>query len=141
MSNIPFAAPAWAQPTDIGGGHPAPAAGDGVEGVGEAAGGQPAPISPCGGMGGYQGIIMMLAMFAIFYFLLIRPQQKKAKEHQRMIEALKKGDEVVTNGGLIGKVTAVSGKTMTIEVSEKVRVRVVRSQVAGLFTADAGEKK
>jgi len=92
-------------------------------------------------MGSTSSIILMLAMFAVFYFLLIRPQQKKAKEHQKMLEAIKKGDEVATNGGLIGRVTAVTGKTITLEVSEKVRVRVLRSQVAGpLGTEPEGKK-
>ena len=69
-------------------------------------------------------LVMMLAMFAVFYFLLIRPQQKKAKEHQKMLELLKKGDEVVTNGGIVGKITGITDKLLTVEVSEKVRVRV-----------------
>ncbi|MCP4677862.1 MAG: preprotein translocase subunit YajC [Deltaproteobacteria bacterium] len=80
-------------------------------------------------------IIMMLAMVAVFYFLLIRPQQKKAKEHQNMLGELKKGDEVVTGGGLVGKVTGISDKLLTLEVSEKVRVRVVKSQVVDKFSS------
>lgn len=141
MSKTPFATLAWAQPSGEGT-EIAPGSGGGVEGTTEAPGPQPGAGQPPGVCGmGHSGIIMMLAMFAIFYFLLIRPQQKKAKEHQRMLDSLKKGDEVVTNGGLIGRITAVTGRTMTIEISEKVRVRVVRSQVSGLFTAEAGEKK
>ncbi|HUT76692.1 MAG TPA: preprotein translocase subunit YajC [Polyangia bacterium] len=139
MSIIQTATLAWSQPAGAGSeSAPAPA---GVEGASEAQGGSGPSLGGCGAMGGYQGIIMMLAMFVIFYFLLIRPQQKKAKEHQKMLEAIKKGDEIVTTGGLIGRVTAVSGKTVTLEVSEKVRVRVARSQVAGPFAAETGEKK
>jgi preprotein translocase subunit YajC len=84
---------------------------------------------------------MMVVMFAVFYFLLIRPQQKKAKDHQKMLSAIQKGAEIVTNGGIIGRVTGISDKTLTIEISEKVRVRVLRSQVSSLFSADNVEKK
>ena len=85
----------------------------------------------CAGGGSLNFIIMMVAMFAIFYFLLIRPQQKKAKQHQEMLKALKKGDRVVTNGGIMGVVTGTAEKFLTIEIAEKVRVRVMRSHVAG----------
>jgi preprotein translocase subunit YajC len=104
---------------------------------------QGAPADAKGGFlgGGWSTIIMLVLMVAVFYFLLIRPQQKKAKEHQKMIDAIGKGTEIVTNGGLIGRVTAVTGKTLTMEISEKVRVRVVRSQVAGVFDSTETEKK
>jgi preprotein translocase subunit YajC len=92
---------------------------------------QGGPAGGCGPGGGLNFIIMMVAMFAIFYFLLIRPQQKKAKQHQEMLKALKKGDRVVTNGGLMGTVSGTADKFLTIEVAEKVRVRVLRSHVAG----------
>ncbi len=85
-------------------------------------------------------IIMMVAMFAIFYFLLIRPQQKKAKEHRNMLGALKKGDEVITGGGLVGKITGVADNIITVEISEKVRVRVVKSQVVEKFSNQAEKK-
>ncbi|MCP4195599.1 MAG: preprotein translocase subunit YajC [Proteobacteria bacterium] len=78
-------------------------------------------------------IIMMVVMFAVFYFLLIRPQQKKAKVHQNMLGGLKKGDEVVTAGGLVGKITGVSDRVLTLEVSEKVRVRVIKTQVTDKY--------
>ncbi len=92
---------------------------------------QGGPAGGCGPGGGLNFIIMMVAMFAIFYFLLIRPQQKKAKQHQEMLKALKKGDRVVTNGGIMGIVTGTAEKFLTIEIAEKVRVRVMRSHVAG----------
>jgi len=92
---------------------------------------QGGPAGGCGPGGGLNFIIMMVAMFAIFYFLLIRPQQKKAKQHQEMLKAIKKGDRVVTNGGIMGTVTGTAEKFLTIEVAEKVRVRVMRSHVAG----------
>ncbi|MEM0942975.1 MAG: preprotein translocase subunit YajC [Pseudomonadota bacterium] len=94
-----------------------------------AAGGDP--------MGGFSGIIMMVLIFVIFYFFLIRPQQQRAKEHARMLEAVRKGDEVVTNGGLIGKVFKVietDGKPaeLEVEVAKDVRVKVRRDMVAAV---------
>ena len=105
--------------------------------------GAPAGQAPQSGFlgGGWSTIIMLVLMVAVFYFLLIRPQQKKAKEHQKMIDAIGKGTEIVTNGGLIGRVMAVTGKTLTMEISEKVRVRILRSQVAGVFDSGETEKK
>ena len=97
--------------------------------------GSPGPMGACGSQGGGMStIVMMLAMFAIFYFLLIRPQQKKAKDHQSMLGGLQKGEEVVTGGGIVGKITGVSEKLLTVEISEKVRVRVIKSQVVDKYT-------
>jgi preprotein translocase subunit YajC len=96
-------------------------------------GGSPAPLGPCGSQGGMTTIVMMLAMFAIFYFLLIRPQSKKAKEHQNMLSALKKGDEVVTGGGIVGRISGINDKLVTVEISEKVRVRVLKAQIVDRF--------
>ncbi len=82
-----------------------------------------------------------LLMFAVFYFLLIRPQQKRQKEHQDMISRLKKGDLVVTNGGLLGSVHALTESEITIEVAEKTRIRVVRHQVSLYQPGDGAEAK
>lgn len=76
-------------------------------------------------------LVPMIFMVAIFYFLLIRPQQKKAKEHKQMLENLKRGDRVITAGGLIGEIAAISDQTLTIEIADKVRVDVGRGYVAG----------
>jgi preprotein translocase subunit YajC len=76
-------------------------------------------------------ILFMLLMFGVFWFILIRPQMKRQKEHQALLAALKKGDEVVTRGGLIGKISGLSDKYLTIELQEKVRVRILRSHVDG----------
>ena len=74
--------------------------------------------------------VMMIVMFGIFYFILIRPQVKKQKEHQAMLQKLGKGDEVITRGGLIGKITGVSDDgVLVLELQEKVRVRVPRAYV------------
>ena len=80
-------------------------------------------------------IVMMGLMFVVFYFLLIRPQQKKAKEHAKMLDALKKGDKVITRGGLIGKVSAVKDNNiLVIEIQEKVRVEVLKAYVENKLT-------
>ncbi len=75
---------------------------------------------------------MLGAIFAIFYFLMIRPQQKRQKQTREMLASLKKGDTVITGGGLIGRVTGLSDSVVTLEVAEKVRVRVVRSSVSSI---------
>jgi len=73
----------------------------------------------------------LILIFAIMYFLLIRPQQKKAKEHRAMVEALRRGDRVVTQGGLIGKVSKVKeDNEIELELAENVKVRVVKSTIA-----------
>ena len=84
-----------------------------------------------GGAGGFASFIPLILMFVIFYFLLIRPQQKKTKEHRQMIENLKTGDRIITAGGLHGRITGVSEAFLTVEIAEKVRVRVNRSSVSG----------
>jgi preprotein translocase subunit YajC len=71
-------------------------------------------------------------MFAIFYFLLIRPQQKKQKQHRQLLSTLKKGDRVITSGGLYGRITGTTDTVVTLEISEKVRVKVGRGNMAGL---------
>jgi len=72
----------------------------------------------------FELILPLLLMFGIFYFLLIRPQQKKAKEHRAMIEALKKGDEIVTSGGIVAKVTDVDESFLTCKIAENVEVKL-----------------
>ncbi len=76
------------------------------------------------------GMMPLVLMFVIFYFLLIRPQQKRAKEHKAMLEALKRGDEVITTGGIHGKITGVTDDVLTVEIAPNVKVRVSRSAVA-----------
>ena len=75
------------------------------------------------------GLLPMILMFVILYFLMIRPQMKKAKEHKNMVEALQKGDEVVTQGGVAGRVTKVSDNYIKVEVADKVEITVQRSAV------------
>ena len=75
----------------------------------------------------------LILIFVVFWFLLIRPQQKKAKEHKAMVGALAKGDEVVTNGGLLGRITAVGDAFVTMELAQGMEVRVQRSAVSTLM--------
>lgn len=81
--------------------------------------------------------VPLVLIFVIMYFLMIRPQQKRMKEHRAMVEALKKGDEIVTQGGLVGKVTAVRDAELEVEIAQGVRVRVIRSTVTGLVNRTA----
>lgn len=78
----------------------------------------------------YGDILFLILLFAVFYFLLIRPQQKRAKEHKKMVENVAKGDEVVTNGGVLGKVVDVGEAFLTVNIAEGVDVKLQRSAVA-----------
>ncbi|MBW2599482.1 MAG: preprotein translocase subunit YajC [Deltaproteobacteria bacterium] len=77
-------------------------------------------------------IIVMVAIFAIFYFLLIRPQQKKQKETKEMLSNIAHGDMIVTAGGLHGKITAITEQVVTLEVADKVKVKISRAHIAGI---------
>lgn len=79
--------------------------------------------------GGTMTLLLMVGMFVVFYFLLIRPQQKRAKEHKTMISALAKGDEVVTAGGTLGRVTDLNDNYVTVEIADGVNVKVQRHAV------------
>ncbi len=79
-------------------------------------------------------MFLMVAMLAIFYFLLIRPQQKRQKEHKQMLANLQKGDTIFTGGGLRGKITGLDENVITMEIADKVRVKVNRSAVGGLVS-------
>jgi len=87
-----------------------------------------------GGAGGLSSLLPFVLIFVVFYFFLIRPQQKRAKEHREMVSALKRGDKVVTSGGLVGTVSkAVEGQdTVEIEIAKDVKVNVMRTMIADL---------
>ena len=85
------------------------------------------------GGGGFGAFIPLILMFVIFYFLLIRPQQKKSKEHRETISNLKKGDRIITSGGIHGRITGVTDTTLTVEISDKVRVKLSRASVSALI--------
>jgi preprotein translocase subunit YajC len=80
--------------------------------------------------------IFMAVLFAVFYFILIRPQRKRQQDHRRLLENLKKGDKVVTTGGLQGTVVSLSDTVVTVEIADKVKVKVGRSYIAGLIKSE-----
>ncbi|MBM7115536.1 preprotein translocase subunit YajC [Archangium primigenium] len=88
-----------------------------------------------GGPGGVWNIAFFIGLFAIMYFMMIRPQQKQLKTHRELISSLKKGDEVVTQGGLIGRIQVVAEREVTLEVSTGTRIRVLKTSVAGRYAA------
>ncbi len=88
------------------------------------AGGAPGQMTP---------LLMVVAFFVVFYFLLFRPQQKRAKEHQNLVAKLSAGDEIVTSGGLLGRVTDVGDTFVTLEIADGVRVKVQKVQITSLM--------
>ena len=86
--------------------------------------------------GGFSAFVPLILMFAIFYFLLIRPQQKKAKAHKALLSSIKKGDKVVSSGGLHGLVTGLTEEVVTMEIAPKVRVKVSRGSIGGVMRKD-----
>ncbi len=87
-----------------------------------------------GGVGAFASFIPLILIFAIMWFLLIRPQQKKLKEHRAMVEALRRGDQVVTQGGVVGKVTKVKEDgEAEVEIADGVRVRVLKHTIASVI--------
>lgn len=87
-----------------------------------------------GAGGGLAAFLPLILMVGIFYFLLIRPQQKKQKEHRAMLQSLQKGDVVLTQGGLQGKITGLTDSVVTLEIADKVRVKVHRGYIASLVS-------
>lgn len=79
--------------------------------------------------GGFMSFLPLVLIFVVFYFLLIRPQQKKAKNQQAFLQALKKGDEVVTSGGLHGTITGLTDTIVTLELADNIRVKVSRQYI------------
>ena len=106
-----------------------------MTGIAYAAGG----IPTTGAAGGIASFVPLILIFVVFYFLLIRPQQKKAKQHQAYLNNLKKGERVITNGGLYGRVTGLTDAAITLEIADNVTVKVARSAIMG--PAVIGDKK
>lgn len=109
--------------------------------------GQTGGAGAAGGAGGLLAtpFVPIILMLAVMWFFLIRPQQKKQKDHRNMISAIKKGDRIITSGGLYGRVTGVAESALTVEIADKVRVKVSRSHIAGVVqpgaeTKDTAEK-
>ena len=97
----------------------------------------PAFAQAAGGAGpgaAFAQFIPLILIFAIKYFLMIRPQQKRVKQHRAMVEALKKGDHVITQGGILGKVTSVRDDELEVEIAQGVKVRIVRSTVSQVLS-------
>ena len=97
----------------------------------------PAYAQAAGGAGGAGAIaqfIPLILIFVIMYFLILRPQQKRMKDHRNMVSELKRGDHVVTQGGLIGKVTDLKDDELSVEIAQGVKVRVVRATIAQVVT-------
>jgi len=90
----------------------------------------PAYAQAAGGAAAITSFVPLILIFGIMYFLLIRPQQKKLKDHKAMVAALRKGDQVVTQGGIIGKVYKAGDTEVEVEIADGVRVRVVRSTIS-----------
>ncbi len=95
-----------------------------------------AGAAPAGPAGNIASFIPLILIFGVFYFLLIRPQQKKAKEHQVFLTNLKKGAKVITNGGIHGRITGLTDSTITLEIADGVRIKVSRGSIMGTI-ADA----
>ncbi|MGE5563080.1 MAG: preprotein translocase subunit YajC [Bacillota bacterium] len=97
--------------------------------------------APAGGPAGMSGILVgilpWVLIFVIFYLLMIRPQQQRVKQHQAEIAAVKKGDEIITGGGIRGRVTRVTDDEAEVEIAAGVRVRVVKSTITQVLTASA----
>ena len=83
-------------------------------------------------------VVPMIFMVVIFYFLLIRPQQKKAKEHKALLDNLKKGDRIITSGGMIGTIINIDDQIVNVEIADKVRIEMARPYIAGFAPKKSG---
>ncbi len=93
----------------------------------------PAYAQSAGGFGsGFGSLVPLLLIVLIMYFLIIRPQMQQAKTHKKMIEDLRRGDQIITQGGLIGKISKIEDEELVIEIAHEVKVRVIRSTIKGL---------
>ncbi len=95
--------------------------------------------SAAGGVG--QLLIPLVFFFLIFYFLLIRPQQKRIKSHREFLSKLKKGDEVITSSGIYGKVIGISDRTVLLEIDKEVKIKIAKSHIEGYSTEEKKEEK
>jgi len=90
------------------------------------------------GPAGLLSLVPFLLIFVIFYFLLILPQQRKQKEHRKMLEGLKKGDKIITSSGIWGTITRLEKNTATVQIDDNTRVRIQRENIAKVRTTDEG---
>lgn len=84
-----------------------------------------------GGLGGFTSFLPLILIFVVFYFLLIRPQQKQAKQHRGFLGDLKKGNKVITKGGIYGEIVGLKDAVLTLEIAENMRIKVARDSIAG----------
>jgi preprotein translocase subunit YajC len=94
-----------------------------------------------GAAGGFASFLPLILIFVVFYFLLIRPQQKQAKQHQAFLNALSKGNKVVTKGGIHGTITSLTDTVVTLEIAKDVTVKISRDAVGGSLGQDGGGAK
>ena len=108
-----------------------------MDGLAWAQGGGGAP----GGPSPLVNLMPIALMFVILYFLMIRPQQKRAREHETMVQNLKRGDDVVTSGGIHGRIQAIADKVLTVEIAPNVRIRLERDQIATVVRGARSENQ
>ena len=94
-----------------------------------------------GAAGGFASFIPLILIFVVFYFLLIRPQQKQAKQHQAFLDGLKKGNKIVTKGGIHGTITGITDNVVSLEIAKDIIVKVSRDAVGGALGKDGAAKK
>jgi preprotein translocase subunit YajC len=94
----------------------------------------PAPEGQAGAADLFVSLLPLILIFVIFYFLLIRPQQKRAKEHRQMLDSIKRGDKVITSGGVYGVVESVSDKTVVLKIADNVKVKFGKGYIAAIRT-------
>jgi preprotein translocase subunit YajC len=98
--------------------------------------GAPGGGGGAGGASSLMSFMPIVLIFVVFYFLLIRPQQKRAKDHRNLLSNLKEGDQIITSGGIYGRITGIRDDKVTVEISDKVRVKVARGNIAGVVRGD-----
>jgi len=107
--------------------------------IGELVLAQGAPEAPAAGpLDGAAGLLPLVLMFGVIYFLLIRPANKQRNQHTRLLNELKKGDEIVTSGGIWGKIATLDDKVATLEIADKVKIRIQRDRISGRWGAKEG---
>ena len=94
-----------------------------------------------GAAGGFASFIPLILIFVVFYFLLIRPQQKQAKQHQAFLNDLKKGNKIVTKGGIHGSITGIKDNVISLEIAKDIEIKVSRDAIAGSLSKDGAPKK
>ncbi len=103
-----------------------------MTGIAHAAG----PAAGAAGAGGFMSFVPLILIFAVFYFMLIRPQQKQAKQKQQFLDELKNGNKVITSGGIHGTITGLTDTVVTLEIADKVRIKVARHAISSPLNKD-----